>query len=205
MKNTLIYQSSNYDCGPTTLTNAVRYLFQREEIHPILLKQIWSMGLDAFSPSGVAGKAGTSKASMRYMSAWLNDYARQCQFPVHAHYLEAEQAIWSPDGEIRRCLLQGGCAVIRCWLEGVGHYVLLTCLLTQDTIGLFDPYDEVTDQGDPNIRFVSDRPKQLNRAIRAEILNGHEPSDYAMGTPEEREALLLWRTDSERVIQPDKQ
>ena len=27
MKNLLIYQSTEYDCGPTTLTNAIRYLF----------------------------------------------------------------------------------------------------------------------------------------------------------------------------------
>ena len=34
MKNLLIYQSTEYDCGPTTLTNAIRYLFDREEIYP---------------------------------------------------------------------------------------------------------------------------------------------------------------------------
>ncbi len=33
MKNLLIYQSTEYDCGPTTLTNAIRYLFDREEIY----------------------------------------------------------------------------------------------------------------------------------------------------------------------------
>ena len=40
MKNLLIYQSTEYDCGPTTLTNAIRYLFDREEIYPDIVKYI---------------------------------------------------------------------------------------------------------------------------------------------------------------------
>ena len=34
MKNLLNYQSSEYDCGPVSLTNAIRYLFDREVIYP---------------------------------------------------------------------------------------------------------------------------------------------------------------------------
>ena len=33
MKNLLIYQSTEYDCGPTTLTNAIRYLFAVSYTH----------------------------------------------------------------------------------------------------------------------------------------------------------------------------
>ena len=32
MKIPLRYQVSEYDCGPTSLLNALNYLFQREEI-----------------------------------------------------------------------------------------------------------------------------------------------------------------------------
>lgn len=32
MKNPLRYQMTEYDCGPTSMLNAVSYLFQREEI-----------------------------------------------------------------------------------------------------------------------------------------------------------------------------
>ena len=34
MKNLLNYQTSEYDCGPVSLLNGIRYLFEREEIVP---------------------------------------------------------------------------------------------------------------------------------------------------------------------------
>mgnify|MGYP000547423936 CR=1 FL=1 len=34
MKNPLHYQLSEYDCGPTSMMNAIAYLFEREEIPP---------------------------------------------------------------------------------------------------------------------------------------------------------------------------
>ena len=41
MKNVLNYQSTEYDCGPTTILNAIRFLFNRQEIPPALVKGIW--------------------------------------------------------------------------------------------------------------------------------------------------------------------
>jgi len=40
MKNPLNYQTTEYDCGPTTLINAISYLFRREEIPPDVIKHI---------------------------------------------------------------------------------------------------------------------------------------------------------------------
>ena len=40
MKIPLRYQVSEYDCGPTSLLNALNYLFQREEISPELIRNI---------------------------------------------------------------------------------------------------------------------------------------------------------------------
>ena len=74
MKNRLIYQSSCYDCGPTSVLNGIRYLFEREKIPPVIIKKIFAMGLDAFNENGEPGKSGTSKESMRYMADWFNDY-----------------------------------------------------------------------------------------------------------------------------------
>ena len=34
MKNPLHYQISEYDCGPTSMLNAIIYLFDRDEIPP---------------------------------------------------------------------------------------------------------------------------------------------------------------------------
>jgi hypothetical protein len=131
MKNDLICQSSEYDCGPTCLTNALRYLYERKEILPGLLKQIWLVGNDTYCEKGCVGCRGTSKAAMRYMADWFNCYAKGWRFPIGAEFLENEQADITPDGRAWQCLQKGGCAVMRCLSGGIGHYVLLTAILPE--------------------------------------------------------------------------
>ena len=38
MNNPLRYQMTEYDCGPTSMLNAVSYLFPREEIPPEIVR-----------------------------------------------------------------------------------------------------------------------------------------------------------------------
>ena len=83
MKNDLISQSSEYDCGPTCLLNAVRFLFEREEIQPGVLKHIWVMGNDTYCEKGRLGFHGTSRAAMRYMADWLREYGKHCLSLIH--------------------------------------------------------------------------------------------------------------------------
>ena len=197
MKNDLIYQSSEYDCGPTSLTNAIRYLFEREEILPGLLKHIWLMGNDTYCDKGCVGCHGTSKAAMRYMADWFNCYAKGWRFPIAAEFLENENAIAEPEGKLWRCLERGGCAVMRCTAGGIGHYVLLTAILPEGEIGLFDPYEEEPDFKEPGRRVIYGKPKQYNRAVRYDLLNLRDASDYAMGEYKDRELLLIWRQEPE--------
>ena len=200
MKNDLIYQSSEFDCGPTSVTNAMRFLFEREEIPPVVLKHIWTMGIDTFATGGETGKMGTSKASMRYMAAWFNCYADNCRFAVKSRFCELEEARIAPGTPTWECLARGGCAVMRCTTGGIGHYVLLTALLPNDEIGLFDPYDEEPEFDDPGRRYVNDQPKRLNRVVRVEYLNLEDQSDYAMGPLDMRENLLFWRGDKDGTV-----
>ena len=195
MKNDLIHQSSEYDCGPTSVTNAIRFLFEREEIPPVVLKNIWAMGIDAFSIDGEAGKAGTSKASMRYMAYWFESYAEKCHFPIRATFLDMEFASVRSGSLAWNCLQNGGCAVMRCALGGDGHYVLLTKIVNENEIGIFDPYEEEPETDDPGRRHIYDAPKVMNRIVRADYLNLTDESDYAMGPMEQREILLFWRSD----------
>lgn len=46
MKNPLHYQFSEYDCGPTSMQNAISFLFEREEIPPEVLRNIMLYCLD---------------------------------------------------------------------------------------------------------------------------------------------------------------
>ncbi|MBR6185595.1 MAG: peptidase C39 [Clostridia bacterium] len=197
MKNDLIYQSSEYDCGPTCMTNAIRFLFEREEIQPGILKQIWVMGNDTYCEKGHLGCRGTSKAAMRYMADWFNGYGKGCGFPIRAKFLDDQDAKIAPGTQTWQCLRRGGCAVMRCTAGGIPHYVLLTAILNEEEIALFDPYWEEPDFKAPGRRVVEGHPKAYNRAVRCPLLNLTDESDYAMGPLDKRENLLLWRGEQE--------
>lgn len=196
MKNVLNYQSSEYDCGPTTITNAIRYLFEREDIPPAVLKHIWVMGNDTYCELGQLGKRGTSKASMRYMAEWLNGFGKGCRFPVEAKFLEFGDTAIAPGSESWQCLERGGCVVMRCFSGKIGHYVLLTKILPEGEIGLFDPYDEDPDFQEPGRRVVEGEPRIMNRAVKYELMNQENEDDYAMGPLEIRENVLIWRRET---------
>ena len=52
MKNPLHYQFSEYDCGPTTMQNAISFLFEREEIPPEILRNIDKLAVSSKYLSG---------------------------------------------------------------------------------------------------------------------------------------------------------
>lgn len=195
MKNDLIYQSSEYDCGPTSVTNAIRFVFEREEILPGLLKHIWMMGNDTYCEKGCIGCHGTSKSSMRYMADWFNEYGKGWKFPIAAEFLENEATDIKPASKAWACLKKGGCAVMRCTTGNIPHYVLLTAILPEGEIGLFDPYDEEPEFTEPGRRVIHGAPKQYNRAVKYDLLNLQDESDYAQGPLSIREMLLIWRKD----------
>ena len=55
-KTPLEYQLTEYDCGTTTLLNALRYLFKRSEIEPEIYKFIMQYTLDNTNNNGEIGK-----------------------------------------------------------------------------------------------------------------------------------------------------
>ena len=66
MKVPLSYQTTEYDCGPTTMINAISFLFERHEIPPDVIKQIMLYSLDVYNGKGEFGKSGTSCMAMMF-------------------------------------------------------------------------------------------------------------------------------------------
>ena len=87
MKNKLIYQTSEYDCGPTTLVNELRLLFDREQISPEMLRAIHLYTLDSYNDDGEDGKSGTSAMAIRFLSCWVNQYGEKKKFPIYSVFL----------------------------------------------------------------------------------------------------------------------
>lgn len=209
MKNLLNYQSSEYDCGPVSLTNAIRYLFEREIIYPDIIKYIMLYCLDSYNEEGEVGKSGTSASAMMFLSNWLNQFGQMKNFPISCEFLSGEDVYLAQNSRIIGALQQGGVVVLRLFLD-VGHYVLLTGI-KEEKIYLFDPYYE--DANDPTldqeylndeITFITDQPKYANRAVSIQRLNRLTEGYYEMGPYNIREAVILYNRDtrlsSERTI-----
>lgn len=204
MKNVLNYQSSEYDCGPTALTNAIRYLFERRDIHPELLRAIALYTLDTYNREGESGKSGTSRMAMQFLANWLNQYGACKHFPISATFLEQERTVISPHSEIVGCLQQRGTVVVRCWLGGDAHYILLTGLWDEG-IGVFDPYALPKDSPlakkleEEGVRLIEDRPFEMNRLVKMKAFNATDKSNYGMGEMKLREAMLLFNTNTRQT------
>lgn len=109
MKNFLIYQSSEYDCGPVSLINGIRYLFDREEIYPDVIKFIMLYCMDTYNEAGELCKHGTSAAAMNFVSSWLNHFSQVKPFPIHCEFLSGETVTITKGNQIYNALRQGGC------------------------------------------------------------------------------------------------
>lgn len=201
MKNYLIYQSSEYDCGPVSLINGIRYLFEREEILPDLIKFIMLYCMDTYNEDGELCKHGTSAAAMNFITNWMNHFGQFRHFPLHCEFLSGEEVTIKEGSKIVDALSQGGVVILHVFLE-VPHYVLLTGI-EGDRALIFDPYYE--EEGTPEfdaeyytegIAFIKDQPKKANRAVTLERLNRFTRGYYEMGEYDTREAVLMFSTGS---------
>lgn len=199
MKNLLIYQTSEYDCGTTCLLNALRFLFEREELNPDIVKALMTYSLDSCDANGEPGKQGTTSDSMRYIGCWVNRYSRTRQFPLHCTYLQGEDVQFFPGSQLYHALQQGSVVVLHLYL-GCPHYVLAT-EITDHSVLIFDPfYEELDDPeldeeySEEGITMHTDAPKKYNREITLQRLHHFTHNYYEMGEYEARHALIFCRT-----------
>lgn len=199
MKNPLRYQISEYDCGPTSMLNAVSYLFEREEIPPEVIRNIMLYCLDCYNAEGVPGKCGTSTAAMMFLSNWLCGFGKIGRLDISSRYLSGKSVWMGQDSLIYDALRRGGAAVVRLYYE-VEHYVLLTgiqdgCLL------MFDPYYWVEPYEETDIQMVEDHPFSYNRIVPEHYFNRESKETYALGPYEGREAVLLFNRKTEMTAE----
>lgn len=100
MDNPLRYQMTEYDCGPTSMLNAVSYLFRRDEIPPELTRNIMLYCLDCFGEDGSTGRRGTSRMAMMFLSNWLNGYGETGHLAVSSRYLSGREVNFSQNGPL---------------------------------------------------------------------------------------------------------
>ena len=197
MKNLLNYQTTEYDCGPVSILNGIRYLFEREEIFPDLVKFIMLYCMDTYNEAGELCKHGTSPAAMSYMTCCGNHFSERKNFPLRCEHYSGDTVSLTPGSPIWQALEKGGVVVLYLYLD-VGHYVLLTGLEGERVL-LFDPFYEEEDDPDldkeyatDEIAFISDTPKEANRSVAICRLNRTSRDYYEMGETVCREALVMY-------------
>lgn len=203
MKNPLRYQVSEYDCGPTSMLNAVSYLFAREEIQPEILRNIMIYSLDCYGQSGVLGQSGTSRMAMMFLSRWLSGVGEAGHLPIECQYLSGKSVYLGEQSLVVDALNRGGVVVMRLYMDGE-HYVLLT-KREGENIYLFDPYYMTENPFGSEIEFNLEQPCRYNRIVPFACFNREEAAPYALGKVAEREAVLLFDTrnklTAERTIE----
>lgn len=190
MKNPLHYQMSEYDCGPTSMLNAMSYLFQREEIPPEVIRNIMLYCLDCYGADGTSGKSGTSRMAMMFLSNWLNGFGKPGYLPISSRYLSGEAVNFRQESSLRDALRRGGAAVVLVDLDG-WHYVLLTGI-RDDRVFLFDPYYLTNAFEGTQIQMVTDHPMAYNRIVPTGYFEWETLELYSLGPVETREAVLLF-------------
>lgn len=196
MKIPLRYQMSEYDCGPTTLLNAVSFLFEREQIPPELIRSVMVYSLDCYGEKGTPCTAGTSRMAMMFLTAWLNSYGQATKLPLSAQYLKGREVDLGGESRVLDALARGGVAVVRLFFD-VEHYTLLTGT-EGDRLLAFDPWyigpgsaeaDALAGEG---IEVTGEAPFSFNRRIPLSRLSSTGRGHYALGPEAQREAVLLF-------------
>ena len=208
MKVPLRYQVTRNDCGPTSMTNALSYLLEREEFPPEVLQYVYSVMLDRYR--GKEHPGGTSCWAMRFFAHWLNDTRRTTGLPIQAHQLRGSEGRIGDGTPLITCLEQGGVAVMSCFLSGSDHYVLVTGVDRDqqgviESFRIFDPWyveserDLIAEGFPPQyreyIRIVEGHPFEYNRIVGQRVLCSNMMINYSLTCHTPQELLLLRRTD----------
>ena len=192
MKTPLHYQISEYDCGPTSMLNAMSFLFSREELPPEILRNTMLYCLDCYGKEGHTGKSGTSCMAMMFLSNWLDGFGKAGLLPVSSRYLRGEEVFIGEGSRLNDTLCRKGVAVVRLWFE-VEHYVLMTGVEDEEIL-LFDPYyqEEAFEGAESPVRIDLAHPLWYNRRVPFSFFNRETQELYALGKKETREAVLLF-------------
>ena len=107
------YQTTDYDCVPTTFINALQHLFHRNEIPPMVIQRIMSYSLDTINQYGEYGKRGTSRLAVQLIMQWLKSFQDKKFAFGKCEYLSGKQVHLRKGNKIISCINRGGVALLR--------------------------------------------------------------------------------------------
>ena len=192
------YQVSAYDCVPVSFINALAYLFERDDIPPLVIQRIYLHTLDTVTTRGQLGY-GTTGLAVALLGNWLGKY-REGSFALNTQYLERDSVSVNGRSLLVDCLERGGTALVRLHSgKGLWHYVLALGIDDEWFYG-FDPCRRRQRKlVSGEVEYIPEaREQQPNLRIRRKWLDTRSNRKrFALGTSRERECLLIERTPSD--------
>lgn len=187
-KTPLTYQITEYDCGTTCVLNAIKYLFNREEIVPQMYKKILEETLDK-SFNNEIGKGGTTNISLRKLCNELYVKGGKNVDIISKELSQDNVSIYNK--KLEKEIVNGCVAILKVYQE-VSHYVLLT-KLDESFAYIFDPYYLPINyyDNDDSVEIVKDRGFEYNRKVRKERLNSNTSLDFALLQGEQAQIIIL--------------
>lgn len=196
----LKYQSTEYDCVPTTFLNALNYLFRRDEIPPEVIQRILLYSLDTINSKGENGKLGTSGLASKFIVQWLNQYSSQSKnFFVECNYFTDNELNLNQNNKLIRCVNEGGVALCRVCTDQTGsnyHYILCT-KADANYLYFFDPYFRKNQFRKPDndyFEWIEDK-WEYNLKVSRERINSNIFEKNSFGPTEYREFCTIKRID----------
>ncbi|MTI14559.1 hypothetical protein [Sansalvadorimonas verongulae] len=188
------YQVSAYDCVPISFINALAYLFDRDDIPPLVIQKIYLYCLDTVTNQGELGH-GTTGLAVALLGNWLQKY-RDDAFSLTTSYLERDHFSVIDKSPLSDCLSRKGTALVRLHTgKNLWHYVLALSM-DGEWFYCFDPCRRkqrsiVTGQ----VEYLPDaKEQQPNLRIRRQWLDTlSNRKRFCLGTLRERECLLIER------------
>ncbi len=194
IKTPFSYQVSAYDCVPISFINALAYLFERDDIPPLVIQKIYLYCLDTVTSKGNLGH-GTTGLAIALLGNWLQKY-REGNFVLSATYLESDGFSVVEPSPLSACLEQKGTALVRLYSgRKLWHYVL-ALKMDDEWFYAFDPCRRgrrtiVKGQ----VEYLPDaREQEPNLRIKRQWLDTlSDKKRFCLGTLKQRECLLLRR------------
>ncbi len=196
------YQTTDYDCVPTSFINAIQYLFNRNEIPPAVVQKIMLYSLDTVDKHGDFGKHGTTGLAIQLILQWLESFSDEHFIFKNCEYLPKEQIHLRQGNKIIACLNRKGVALLRVSsgksANALAHYMLaLGVDEDKDWLLFFDPYYRVQQFSGEDSKYLewlgSGGRQGANLRIKRERLDSYEYAKYSMAPVDERECCLLER------------
>lgn len=198
MKIPLKYQSTEFDCVPTTFLNALNYLFDREDIPPEVIQRVLLYSLDTINSNGEHGKGGTTGLACEFLLQWLELYvAKNKNFALRCEYLTGEEVQLTQNNRVVKCINSGGVALCSVCFDKTGsiyHYMLCTGA-DSDYLYFFDPYYRKQQFRNLDKHFLEwiQGEWDYNLKVSRQRLESEDNERYSFGPIEERSCCLMIR------------